>query len=481
MTRVLVILMLLLGGALAEARPGGGHTSSGGGRSSSSSSSHSSSYSGGGSYRGSSSYGGSYGGGSIGGEGMLVLVVIVIVLFVIVSLAKQSEGPAWTSDIPEPAPAPRADLAAIRAHDPTFSAALFEDFAFELYAAAQRRRGGQLQTLQPYLSPAAAGQLDGRGPPPQQVVVGALRIAQAGVRPTGARVLVHVEATLLGAGRPVAAVERWMFTRALAARTKPPERTRTWPCPNCGAPWQPSPTRTCANCGQAMQVGTFDWCVEQVWVESETTAVASLTGTVEEYGNDLPTVRAPDVDAQLAQLAADDPEVTFEKLYPRIELIYNQLNTAWNARDLTPVRGLVTGALRDYLDYWIRAYAAQGLRNANTGAHLDGAVAARVVRDPYYDAITVRIKAHGNEVTYDAKDRVVGGSPDRARSYSEYWTFLRSSARRGKVTTTPTCPNCGAPLQISDAGDCEHCGVAVENGSFDWILSKIEQDDNYAG
>jgi predicted lipid-binding transport protein (Tim44 family) len=479
MTRVLLVLALLFGGAIAEARPGGGHTSSGGGRSSSSS--HSSSYGGGG-YRGGSSYsGGSYGGGAFGGEAILVLFVIVGVLWVITAMAKQGQGPAWTSDIPAPEPAPRADLAAIRAHDPAFSVALFEDFAFELYAAAQRRRGGQLQTLQPYLSPAAASQLDGRGPPPQQVVVGALRIAQAGVRPTGARVLVHIEATLLGAGRPVAAVERWMFTRSLEAKTKPPERTRSWPCPNCGAPWQPSPTRTCANCGQPVQVGTFDWCVEQAWVESETTAVASLTGTVEEYGTDLPTVRAPDVDAQLAQLAHDDPEVTFEKLYPRIELIYDQLNTAWNARDLTPVRGLVTGALRDYLDYWIRAYAAQGLRNANLQAKLDGAEPAKVVRDPYYDAITVRILAHGNEVTYDAKDRVVGGSPDRARRYSEYWTFLRSSARRGKITTTPTCPNCGAPLQISDAGDCEHCGVAVENGSFDWILSKIEQDDNYAG
>jgi predicted lipid-binding transport protein (Tim44 family) len=476
MTRIVLVLAILLGGVLAEARPGGGHTSSGGGRSSSSSQSSG----GGGSYHSSgSSYGG---GGAIGGEAFLVLIVLAGVMLLVVSgVSKASASAEWTSERPAPPPAPRADLSAIRAHDPTFSAALFEDFVFELYAAAQRRRAGQLETLQPYLSPTAIGQLDGRGPPPQQVVVGVLRIERTSVAPTGARVLVHVEATHLDAGRPIAAIERWSFARSLAAKTRPPERTRTWPCPNCGAPWQSSPTRTCAHCGQAVQVGQFDWCVEQIWVDSETTAAASLTGTIEEYGNDLPIVAAPDVQAQLAALAADDPEVTYEQLYPRIAMIYEQLNTAWNARDLTPVRGLVTGSLRSYLDYWLRAYAAQGLRNENTQAHLDSAPPAKVVRDAYYDAITVRIIAHGCEATFDAQGSLVGGSTTRPRAYSEYWTFIRSSAHRGKITATPICPNCGAPLQISDAGDCEHCGVAVENASFDWTLSKIEQDDNYAG
>ena len=43
------------------------------------------------------------------------------------------------------------------------------------------------------------------------------------------------------------------------------------------------------------------------------------------------------------------------------------------------------------------------------------------------------------------------------------------------------CPNCGAPLAISNAGQCTHCNAEVESGSFDWTLSKIEQDDVYRG
>jgi len=31
------------------------------------------------------------------------------------------------------------------------------------------------------------------------------------------------------------------------------------------------------------------------------------------------------------------------------------------------------------------------------------------------------------------------------------------------------------------AGNCEYCGTLVTSGAFDWVLSRIEQDDVYAG
>ncbi|MEO7729788.1 MAG: TIM44-like domain-containing protein [Kofleriaceae bacterium] len=477
----LVPLALVLGCAIADARPGGGHSSSGGGRSSSSSGSRSSSsghsYSGGG-------YSSSGGGGDLSGGMLIVMIVVIGLFFVISQVARQQSGPDWSSagadPIPEPAPA--ASLEPLQRHDPAFSVAVFEDFAFELYAAAQRKRATPaLLELQPYLSPAALGQLDARGAAPQQVVIGTLRIENSSLGATRAQILVRIEATLLGTGTPIFAVEHWMFTRGAEAKSHPPERTRTWPCPNCGAPWQPSPTRVCAHCGEAVKAGQFDWCVSQVWVDSESTALASLTGTVPEYGNDLPTVIHPAVSVLMAKITADDPQVTFDTLGPRIMLTYQQLNTAWNARELTPVRGLVTASLRNYLEYWLREYAHQGLRNTLTGAQVAHIDLAKITRDPYYDAITVRIFASGVDCTYDTSDRVVGGSSTERRAYTEYWTFLRSSTRRGPVTATPTCANCGAPLAISDAGECTHCNAFVENGSFDWTLSKIEQDDNYTG
>ena len=43
------------------------------------------------------------------------------------------------------------------------------------------------------------------------------------------------------------------------------------------------------------------------------------------------------------------------------------------------------------------------------------------------------------------------------------------------------CPNCGAPLKVSMAGICEYCGGKVTSGNFDWVLSRIQQDEAYGG
>jgi len=172
--------------------------------------------------------------------------------------------------------------------------------------AASRGRA-VADALQPYLSPAVAAQLNARGVAPQQVVIGTLRIERSSVLPQSEHISVLIEATHIGAGEPIFAVEHWLFSRQFGAQSKPPERTRTWPCPNCGAPWQPSPSRNCANCGQAVEVGKFDWCVDDLDVESESPALASLTGTVPEYGNELPTMVYPDAYRLMAEISANDP------------------------------------------------------------------------------------------------------------------------------------------------------------------------------
>ena len=77
--------------------------------------------------------------------------------------------------------------------------------------------------------------------------------------------------------------------------------------------------------------------------------------------------------------------------------------------------------------------------------------------------------------------RVCAARRPTSAPYSEYWTLIRSAGKQGKPQTTATCNNCGAPLKINMAGECEHCGAHVTGGEFDWVLSKIEQDDTYEG
>jgi hypothetical protein len=529
--------------ALASNRPGGGHTFSGssrpgGGhtfRGSSPSFRPSSPRIGGGPV---------FFGPGCGGFGCFTLVLLIIVVLIILYLINKGRrggppAPPSGGGPPEPPgpPTPQStrDLDAIRGLDPEFSVVLFEDFAYALYAKAHESRADrqQLDALAPYLSAEARAELASRPPagvPVAAVVIGAMRAVDLrlpvlpgvpfppdlaapaagpgaagapgapapfppsppGGQPTGAArpqvlVVLEFESNLtVGAGTGEATQyvrERWHLVRDAGVRSRPPEAVRSFHCPNCGAPFSPGAAGDrCEYCGEVVSGGRFDWSViatQPLEIESRPPA---LTGTVAEVGTDWPTITHPMLAERWAELEQADPASGAQQLAARLQLIYNELNPAWTALDLAPVRGYVSDGLFDYLQYWIAAYQRQGLRNQLRDMRLTRWQLVKVVRDKHFDAVTFRIWGSGRDFTVlQDTGEVVGGNPNADRDYSEYWTLIRGAGVRGAPRTDKNCPNCAAPLEVNMAGECNHCGAKITSGEFDWVLSKIEQDESYTG
>lgn len=495
---VLLLIPLLLLPAAAFARPGGGEGFSGGGDS------------------------GGGGGGDDGGGCIWLLLELwirfvfrypligipltIVILIVLIRAQKKGllkkfqgwdAGPSHQRPAAPPPPPPSRNLEAVRSLDPDFSAVLFEDFAYTLYARAHRSRTDPqaLAALTPYLSEGARAhlaQLPPPGVPVTAVVVGALRVLDVSLPPPGAaqthvRVSLEFETNLTtgaaGSEQTWYVVERWHLVRNAAARTRPPEQVKSLHCPNCGAPFEPAaePGR-CSYCGEIVTGGRFDWSVETIQPVRREARPPALTTTVQEVGTGWPTVFQPDLAARRADLLKDDPATTDEALAARVRLIYDQLNAAWTAMDLAPVRPYVSDELFDYLQYWIGSYRRQGLRNVLEGMRLTELKLVKVVRDRWYDAVTFRVWGTGRDSTVrEATGDVVAGNPRSDRYYSEYWTFIRGAGVRGAPRTDKACPNCAAPLDTNMAGECTYCGAKVTMGQFDWVLSKIEQDEAYRG
>jgi hypothetical protein len=484
----LALLALVVLCGLAYARPGGGESFSGGG-----------------------GHGGGGGGDDDGGwivvidllVRLLILcidypyvglpIVGVLVVILIVGAISNARNKDWNSGPPVPlaqsAPDAGAQRADLRQIDPDFSWILFEDFAFRLFATAHGARGDarKMAALAPYLGADARNALVNRDPtgvPVTRVIVGALRVYDTNVPGSGtAWIGVELEANYMAGGHTWYTVERWGFVRATTARTRP-RVTRDFPCPNCGAPWAAKDSaggQVCASCNEAVGNGRFDWQVSTIGLLHADPRPPTLTHEVPERGNDLPTYKAPGCDQAWQKLLADDPALDRNAFDARVLLVYRALNDAWAQNDLAPARGFVSDGLYDYLSYWVSAYAAQGLRNRLDDMQITRRAIAKVSRDRWYDAVTVRIWATGMDYVVDRSGKLVRGSKSRPRPYTEYWTFIRSSARRGATVTAKTCPNCGAPLAIGMSGACDHCGVHVTAGEFDWVLSKVEQDDTYRG
>jgi predicted lipid-binding transport protein (Tim44 family) len=487
---------------VAYARPGGGSSFKGGRRSGSSSGFRSGSSSGyrsgsSGSYSGSSgSYSGG-GGSAVGAIFFLPVLVIVLVVWAIASRARRAAS--WSTAAPvthwRPPPpvhqvSPRRQLLQLQQTDPNFSLVLFDDFLVALYTEIKTAQGrGQLARYQPYLSPQAMSALPHPGGEITNVIVGSASLEDVrGLDPSSSHVWVRVAfETNYAVRRPqgesaVYTHEEWMLVRRRDAKSRTPDKARVIGCPNCGAPLDVVAAGVCNHCKANVTGGNFDWVVDSICVLATEARGPMLTSNVAEEGTNLPTIIDPGAQQRFAALMAADPGTTWQGLSARIGLIFNEFQIAWAARDLARMRPYMSDALFSTQTFWVEEYKRQGLRNITENARIASLELANVTQDAFFDAVTVRLYASSLDYTVsDATNQIVSGNRTTPRHYTEYWTLIRGRGRRGPPKIDKSCPNCGAPLDVSMAGVCNYCKVKVTTGQFDWVLSRIEQDEVYRG
>ncbi|WP_394834014.1 Tim44-like domain-containing protein [Pendulispora rubella] len=504
----LAVLCLVCVVAVAFARPGGGQSYSGGSRSRS------------------SSGGGSGSGGGDGGflvellvwlvfrhPGIGIPVVLVVVVFFVGRAMLGNKVQEWSTaatpqsvqrvqrvEAPSPPPQvmstiPRSALDALRAVDPEFSVVLFEDFVYLLYAEIQRARSGagRLASIAAFLSPqlaqniqaeaaGAAALADVRG-----IVIGAMRLTGfSGSHSATVSVEIefevnYVEVNRQGGEQRFYVTDRMGLSRAQGAKSRPPARARTLDCPNCGAPLENLRGTQCAYCQQDVGGGRFDWNVGYLSTMTKERRGPLLTGDVQETGTNDPTLVDPQAVPRIHAIEQRDPAFNWDAFTGRAAHIFGALQGAWSGREAARIRPYVSDNLFQSMVYWIDLYLQAKCRNMNDNARILRIDLANVLSDTVYDAITVRIFAAGADYTISDDGKVLSGSRTRERTYSEYWTFIRGSQRQGPARTDAACPNCGAPLDISMVGNCQFCRAKVTAGEFDWVLSRIEQDESYSG
>ncbi len=391
------------------------------------------------------------------------------------------------------------DFAQLRKFDPNFSEIVFTDFCYALYGKAQDARGHGATTLDlfsPYLSEDARKSLVERNPKSLKevkgIIVGAMKIADMGGLETP---LVNItllfetnytEVVNTDRGAPSEMTyyvrERWQLERKRDVLSPPPAQATALHCPRCGAPLQKDTVGACAFCGAKIESGEFQWYVRGIDLLSREAKGPLLTSDVPEAGTDLPSVLQPNFREIRAEFEKNNPTFSWGEFQARARLIFDELQAAWSTLNWERARPHETDNLFQMHQYWIDAYKRQHLRNALDQCRVTALQPVKIKEDQFYIAITLRIGAEGYDYTVDESGKVVSGSQSRLRNWSEYWTFIRSrNAKPSAARADLNCPNCGAPLKVNNAGVCEFCGGKITSGDFDWVLSKIEQDEAYAG
>jgi hypothetical protein len=68
--------------------------------------------------------------------------------------------------------------------------------------------------------------------------------------------------------------------------------------------------------------------------------------------------------------------------------------------------------------------------------------------------------------------------------FAEIWTFVRRPGRESHQRPgliEGCCPNCGAPVQMADAGRCASCKSWINSGEYDWVLTNTARTSDPDG
>lgn len=384
----------------------------------------------------------------------------------------------------------QAALHAYAAKDAEFSFVIFEDFLYALFTELHTLRGQRkIPLLRPYLRESVVEATQSRAcDEVSSIIIGSMRVEE--VRFEEAERRLHVTARFVANytehhgehAQSYFVEEVWRLSKNADVPSRAPEKARVIGCPNCGAPLERDVGQKCKYCGTPADSDVHDWIVEEITETAREPRGPMLLGTTEEVGSDLPSVVAPDAPLRFEDLKRRDPAFTWAGFLARVEVTFHSFHAAWSKQDLAPVRPYLSDALFEAQQYWVNAYKSEKLRNVTEDARIVTTHLAKVTGDKHYDSVTVRVFATCVDYTLNAEGVVVGGDKRKSREYSEYWTFIRSADKAGAPRADSACPNCGADVsQINMAGTCQSCSVKVTSGNFDWVLSRIEQDEVYEG
>ena len=456
---------------------------------------------GGGGYSG----GGGGGGGSTsggGGDGDFIIFFIwlcieypyiglpVVGLFIIIGIFGKSKEQDSLVVMPEPVPPP--DWDALRAHDENFSEVLFRDFGYSLFSKIHEARGsGQLVRFNQYIDDDVRVDLESMHADLTDVfgvVVGGMTVPNLRV-PADPKEIVSVRLMYVANYTEVSANgeqaiysnQAWFLSRRAGALSPEPDRISALGCVGCGSPLEPQPDGTCPHCGNQYARGEHHWYVTSV-VELDRRVVGpALTTKAADVGLELDTVYDTDLEARRLQLLAAHRGLDFQVVENRFRHVFSNLQKAWSEQDLDALRPFETDSLYQNHKYWIEEYRRQNLRNILKNVVVHDLAVVKLRSDKFYDAITCRLWASMIDYTEDAQGKRVCGDKKKRARFSEYWTFVRGRGAAENTKGDAVCPNCAAELNVTMAGECEYCGSKLTSGEFDWVLSEIQQDEEYAG
>lgn len=279
----------------------------------------------------------------------------------------------------------------------------------------------------------------------------------------------------------------WTCVKKMGVLSKAPDQITILVCYNCNAPIENVINSVCSHCGQSHKNGQFSWFISDIEIndqildeDNQSMIENKFSGDLIDYGVDLPTVKQPLIDQSIISIFRNESDKVYFR--SRAQDIFLRLQSAWSEKKWEIIRPFESDTLFESHKFWIDEFIKNRQTNHVIDPVVEKIIVSAIYTDKFYVSITVRIFASMIDFTSDETGKIVKGHPKRRVSFSEYWTFIKANSdtiKDSKVKDINLCPSCGASLHVGLSGKCSYCDVRITLGQFDWVLSRIQQDETY--
>ena len=178
------------------------------------------------------------------------------------------------------------------------------------------------------------------------------------------------------------------------------------------------------------------------------------------------------------QVRAIDPDFSADKFIGFSREVFMKIQEAWTAKDWKVIRPFESETLFNQHKQQLDEYIRLGRTNMVEKIGIKHCSLHSFKQDGDKEVLVVWLNAVMRDyVIEDATKKVLESDPNR----DWYMKYEMVFNRKAGVKTEPgkkgnsitNCPNCGAPTEITSAGQCAYCGSVITNGEHDWVLTDI--------
>lgn len=166
-----------------------------------------------------------------------------------------------------------------------------------------------------------------------------------------------------------------------------------------------------------------------------------------------------------------------EEFKAKVSDMYVKFQESWQKKDMDDLRPYLTDEFYAQCESGLDNYT----RNRQTNIIDDIIVKSVQLKgwwhDNTNDVIVAELETEITDyVISDDTGEVVRGNKDARRIMQYEWSLVRQSGvtSGAEEDLTKVCPNCGAPLTLNAAGECEYCGSILTMEARDWAVSAIK-------